>query len=847
MEYLSHIISSLSEIIQSRPSKETYTSVVSILINRHLIDVYAGLLQLGYAPYSAIDKEQSELNQTNAKIEEIDESTESAQLQPVNTFSTHIDREKFAGSFKQLFQSVDTYKSMESLSLLLGTSPLHPVPAWLRSVCGRFLSQILLRPYGVSAVLDYTLGGMQEVKLAQMESLSKLIITLPFQVRSVESYLSVICPQLVDIVNRGVSGAKYQVVSFIIGKLLLKYPTLSHLYLVTPIIGSLSVAWDTEIKEDEVAKEDTDTASFDRTLLSEDEIQRMLTAVHGLLVAGEPSPEIIQAFLSTSIPALYHLYQFSIQAKSSYRETTLAILSTYFRITSISEATITLKKILFDKMADKRRAYYAPGPSGGVAMRLHKKPPVVAGDHLQVDTGIFVELVQTIGIPNLCGDFFVSLLNEYFSLQSASARSAEPKVILMVLNLIMTMLDALGPTILQNPTQIIAFASNVIDSHLMQENHHSKQSTSKDKVDAGMAGIANLVPQDDEAPTYNDNEEDEASLMEEELSTLFLAINLLGAVLNENENLDKKARQLLSALLPKMQILQDHPIATIQESARELSLVIKSIQAEEDITRRAAGSNSITQSSVEKYKHAMEALRDDLMPVRAHGMGMLKEMILAKDPLVAQGKGLEEVLDIFVTMVQDDDSFIYLNAVKGLCALADVHGNRIISKLAQIYTDTKRPMDHRLRVGEALQQTVQRCGDALAKYVDTLLEPLETVLDSRQTDKHLRVSALSIIGVACQTCPVALMDKLWYLMNWILNILEVEKTVEIRRAATVVILSVFRGFANQTLYSYPADLLKRTHRTLKYVEETDHDDLTRYQARVALSDLDAIMRNEIFH
>lgn len=58
---------------------------------------------------------------------------------------------------------------------------------------------------------------------------------------------------------------------------------------------------------------------------------------------------------------------------------------------------------------------------------------------------------------------------------------------------------------------------------------------------------------------------------------------------------------------------------------------------------------------------------------------------------------------------------------------------------------------------------------------------------------------------------------------------------------------MFRGFANQTLYSYPADLLKRTYRTLKYVEETDHDDLTRYQARVALSDLDAIMRNEIFH
>lgn len=95
---------SLTEIIQSKPSKETYTSVASILINRHLIDVYAGLLQLGYAPYTAIEKEQDELSNTNEKIQEIDESTESLQLGLVNTSSTHIEREKFAESFKQLFQ-----------------------------------------------------------------------------------------------------------------------------------------------------------------------------------------------------------------------------------------------------------------------------------------------------------------------------------------------------------------------------------------------------------------------------------------------------------------------------------------------------------------------------------------------------------------------------------------------------------------------------------------------------------------------------------------------------------------------------------------------------------------------
>lgn len=48
--------------------------------------------------------------------------------------------------------------------LLLGTSPLHPVPAWLRSICGRFLSRILLKPKGVAVVLDFTVGNMDQGK-----------------------------------------------------------------------------------------------------------------------------------------------------------------------------------------------------------------------------------------------------------------------------------------------------------------------------------------------------------------------------------------------------------------------------------------------------------------------------------------------------------------------------------------------------------------------------------------------------------------------------------------------------------------------------------------------------------
>lgn len=57
-----------------------------------------------------------------------------------------------------------------------------------------------------------------------------------------------------------------------------------------------------------------------------------------------------------------------------------------------------------------------------------------------------------------------------------------------------------------------------------------------------------------------------------------------------------------------------------------------------------------------------------------------------------------------------------MNAIKGLSALTDTHGNEIIKKLGAIYSDNTQTLDNRLRIGEALLQTVQRAGDALSIY-----------------------------------------------------------------------------------------------------------------------------------
>jgi hypothetical protein len=74
--------------------------------------------------------------------------------------------------------------------------------------------------------------------------------------------------------------------------------------------------------------------------------------------------------------------------------------------------------------------------------------------------------------------------------------------------------------------------------------------------------------------------------------------------------------------------------------------------------------------------------------------------------------------------------------------------------------------------------------------VNTLVRPLETVLARHSEDSHLRVSALSILGIACQTCPVALSSQIAELIDWVLNILDFEKNAEVRRGM-LYMLSIY--------------------------------------------------------
>ena len=84
------------------------------------------------------------------------------------------------------------------------------------------------------------------------------------------------------------------------------------------------------------------------------------------------------------------------------------------------------------------------------------------------------------------------------------------------------------------------------------------------------------------------------------------------------------------------------------------------------------------------------------------------------------------VLSIFLESVQDEDSYIFLNAVQGLSSMVDGFGKDVLRGLINVYTKglddvaaaalTQKEMDVRLRLAEALGQVIRRCGSALSAY-----------------------------------------------------------------------------------------------------------------------------------
>lgn len=314
----------------------------------------------------------------------------------------------------------------------------------------------------------------------------------------------------------------------------------------------------------------------------------------------------------------------------------------------------------------------------------------------------------------------------------------------MRLQLVLKMVDEFGSEILQEPTQIIAFVAHALDVGDSSGDTAVPPPIAKEPSTRGF-GMADLKIVEDEEMIDNGGEDEPviAGLGADEM--VMTALTLLLAVLESellllasrgctdagfivDETLSIATTPLLSLIFAKLDDLIASTSEIIPPLAREARLVLTLRKAatlvNNDTSRR---SDDPLAASREKYQEALKLLQDPILPVRAQGLSILRQLVAGKEALLSTDTALlPAVLDIFVQAIEDEDSFLYLNAIQGLCAMVDVYGRRIAKRLLEIYLGGgkevgegekgRKELDKRLRIAESLNQVVQRAGEAFAVF-----------------------------------------------------------------------------------------------------------------------------------
>ncbi|KOC59653.1 Transmembrane and coiled-coil domain-containing protein 7 [Habropoda laboriosa] len=249
-----------------------------------------------------------------------------------------------------------------------------------------------------------------------------------------------------------------------------------------------------------------------------------------------------------------------------------------------------------------------------------------------------------------------------------------------------------------------------------------------------------------------------------------------------------------------------------------------------------------------KFEEALKDLTDPLLPVRAHGLITITKLIENMDPCITTSKAI--LLQLFEENLKHEDSFIYLAAINGLCALANSYPQVVIETLVQEYIDMPQRLstgeitvETRIKLGEILVKVTRALGEMTTAYKNILINGF--LCATRDSDSLVRASSLSCLGELCKILGFRLGNIVIEVIYCISCIVRTDKAPECRRAAVMVSSLLLRGLGQDTLTSLGKDLVD-LYRGLKYLRDNDDDPVLRLHAQLALEELDHIVRNFLF-
>ncbi|XP_059192150.1 transport and Golgi organization protein 6 homolog isoform X2 [Centropristis striata] len=713
------------------------SSLATLVFTRHLGDVMAALCQLGYQPRR---KESSSTEQEKLSAEERQTCKEALKCLLGKVYQPIVIKELLIlqGGPKQP-------AAVGSSSGSGSRAALGSAPTWLRRLCGQLLSERLMQPGGVQAVVRAILEGGTggESDWRKCDSVAKILVTCPQQSASADTYYRQVCPQILDLLHfkDKLTAQQFQrVATRAVLFTVQEKPSFAQQYLLTPLLSPLHCCTTASNEGDFQAA------------VEEWELTRCINDVYKIWVVGNsPSSSLLKA-LGEILPVIFTLFCFTKQNVCHLRAPCQEILLWYLSHTETFAALSTLRQLSGLQACESEVAagfHFTPGSDGGARLgsrescseeddALYEK---VSGEQWRLDC--LMQLLAELPDCDLPGDFFLALLQELASWAAAEDKEEKDE----------QELDVSAMTLLEVEQQLLASAARqgqrltllqVLASMVESLQHTLLLRKTSQVVDFMVSLLQRACVGLDQATGPNPGNPVESQ-------TLSMGMGLVATLLSEPQ-LSAEDYSSMSKLLPPLETLsQKHPEVVIQQLASNLRAVIATHGAykPENFTfdaqpsrnpERTAMPNTVPfrneqtrQTEANNSKTSPHSSPSDShLPSNTHirqpassgssaggrspkGGGRtsgtsnppcpptkpLSDWLLeACDPDVptrafalrvltqmVQKKNpeavqaQEKILMLLLENLEHEDSFVYLSAIQGLAAMADSYPERILERL----------------------------------------------------------------------------------------------------------------------------------------------------------------------
>ncbi|NXE02776.1 TNG6 protein, partial [Chaetorhynchus papuensis] len=777
--------------------------------------------------------------------------------------------------------------------------------AWLRRLCGHLLSERLLRPGGVQAVVRGVLEGTDgewgalggagteaaALDWRKCDAVGKILAACPQQCLSLEDYYRQVCPQVLDLlhIQDKVAARQFQrVATTTLLTMAREQPELAERHLLQPLLAPLHRCSEAA----ELALEDLAAGAV---LVPEAELGTCVEDVLKVYVVGNDSSSLLLGSLQSVLGVVFSLYSFAKQSVSYLRSPCQDILLWFLEKAEREQSLAVLEglaRLSSHVPTLHPRCQLRVGSEGGATIvmeetisdedeALYQK---ISSEQCHVES--LVELLSHCQKSGLAGDFFIHCLKELTQVAAEDEAAPNPAVEpggslleleqyqarqgrkLLVLQLVAALCEGVSDTVFTDIVQVQEFVAAV----LHRACAHPAQ---------GPGAAA-------------------------EAQTLAMAMGLVAAMLGGAVQLQSSDFVVLKRLVPLLEELsRTYPEPLTQELASDLRIAICTHgacspgtvgAAADSVLGRKPGTGAPSPAGVpsrapslpsqqhgrgspsahrerseeQSTRHEPSAsgaspapcadspapaglqellvsAYDPQPPSRAAALRRLASLVTQRDPEALRLQ--EKLLQVFLENVQHEDAFVYLSAIQGIALLSGEYPERILPVLLARYecpaqgTEDAAAAVTRMKLGEVLMRVTQALGDMVFQHREPLIRAF--LRGARDPDSALRASSLSNLGELCQHLGFQLGSIIQEVTCCVTAIAQTDPEAEVRRAAVHVVVLLLRGLSEKVT-EVLRDVLRDLYRLLKHVATAERDGATVLHAQLALEELDTAMRRVLF-